>query len=235
MDFLDRIDDLSDAVQATSILSLIGQGSERMAEIASRLSVPATSLARPTKRLLELGLVFRDIPFGCDEKGNKRTLYRLSDPFLRFWYAFVLPHYSDPYFLSVPDEVAAMRPAFDVFLGQAWEMLVRETLLRKPLPGTAGRWRKVARWWGSGLNRAPLEVDVVAESADGRTLLVGKTKLSLSRREAEHAQAELKVKAELLPFRTDYDRVVTRLFVAKGGSPEFVTLEWVGSSAERAG
>lgn len=36
MDFLDRIDDLSDAIQATSILSLIGQGSERMAEIASR-------------------------------------------------------------------------------------------------------------------------------------------------------------------------------------------------------
>ena len=36
MDFLDRIDDLSDAVQATSILSLIGQGSERMAEIAPR-------------------------------------------------------------------------------------------------------------------------------------------------------------------------------------------------------
>ena len=228
-------DDLADAVQATSILSLVGQGSERMAEIASRLSVPATSLARPMKRLLELGLVFRDIPFGCDEKGNKRTLYRLSDPFLRFWYAFVLPHYSDPYFLSAPEEVTALRPAFDVFLGQAWEMLVREALLRKPLPGMAGRWRKVARWWGSGLNRAPMEVDVVAESADGRTLLVGEVKLSLSRREAEHAMSELKVKAELLPFRMNYDRLVTRLFVAKGGSPEFVTLEWLESSAERVG
>ena len=55
---------------------------------------------------MELGLVCRDIPFGCDEKSNKRTLYRVTDPFLRFWYSFALPNYSDPYYLSSPEEVA---------------------------------------------------------------------------------------------------------------------------------
>lgn len=218
--------DLQDAVQATSVLSLVGRGSERSAEIASRLGVPATSLARPLKRLLELGLVFRDTPFGSDEKSNKRTLYRLSDPFLRFWYTFVLPNYSDPYFLSTSDEVASLAPAFRVFLGEAWEMLVRETLRRKPIPGIAGRWRRVSRWWGSGLNREPMEIDLVAESVDGRTLLVGEAKLALTKLEAEHAQRELQAKARALPFAADYDRVVTRLFVAKKCPVECVSLDW---------
>ena len=33
----------------------------------------------------------------------------MTDPFLRFWYSFALPNYSDPYYLSSPEEVAAPR------------------------------------------------------------------------------------------------------------------------------
>ena len=222
-------DDLEDAVQATSVLALIGQGAGRLAEISSRLQVPATSLSRPLKRLIELGLVRRDIPFGCDEKGNKRTLYRLADPFLRFWYSFVLPHYSDPYFLSSREEIDVFRPAFDVYLGQVWEELVRATLMRKSIPGVQGRWRKVARWWGSGLNRLPMEIDVLAESIDGKTLLAGEMKLSLTKREAEHAQAELEAKVRQLPFAKDYKKVVTRLFVAKKSPFDAISLSWLDS------
>ena len=220
-------DDLEDAVQATSVLALIGQGSARLAEISSRLQVPATSLSRPLKRLIELGLVRRDIPFGCDEKGNKRTLYRLADPFLRFWYSFALPHYSDPYFLSSREEIGVFRPAFDVDLGQAWEELVRATLIRKPIPGVQGRWRKVSRWWGSGLNRLPMEIDVLAESIDGKTLLAGEVKLSLSKREAEHALAELNAKVRQLPFANKYKKVITRLFVAKKCPSDAISLSWI--------
>ena len=220
-------DDLEDAVQATSVLAVIGQGSERLAEISSRLQVPATSLSRPLKRLMELGLVRRDIPFGCDEKGNKKTLYRLADPFLRFWYSFALPHYSDPYFLATREEVGLLRPAFDVYLGQAWEDMVRMTLMRKPVPGGRGRWRKVSRWWGSGLNRQPMEIDVLAESIDGKTLLAGEVKLSLTRREAEHALAELNAKVRQLPFVAKYEKIITRLFVAKKCPFDAVSLSWL--------
>lgn len=77
-------DDLEGAAQAASVLSMIGQGTERPSEMAARLQVPQTALGRPLKRLIDLGLVYRDIPFGNDVKGNKRTLYKLADPFLRF-------------------------------------------------------------------------------------------------------------------------------------------------------
>ena len=219
-------DDLDGAAQAASVLSLIGQGTERPSEMASRLQVPQTALGRPLKRLMELGLVVRDVPFGTSVKGGKKSLYKLADPFLRFWYTFALPHYSNPSFLSDKSDRALIQAPFRVFLGQAWESLVRETLVRKAIPGSAMRWGRVGRWWGAGLNRAPMEIDVVAESTDGRTLLVGEAKLALTAREAAHEQAELQVKATLLPFAAQYEKVIVRLFVAQGGAFDCIDLSW---------
>lgn len=219
-------DDLQDSVQATSVLSLVGRGVERLVEIAGRLQVPVTALGRPIKRLMELGLVTREIPFGSDAKSNKKTLYRISDPFLRFWYSFVLPNYSDTNFLSDKAEIKALQPAFRVYLGQAWERLVRDEIQRRPLPGLDMRFRNAARWWGSGLGRKAMEIDIVAESLDRGTLLVGEAKLSVPKKEAGHAFRDLEAKASQLPFVSKYKRIVTRLFVAKDPPPGAVSVDW---------
>lgn len=219
-------DDLQDSVQATSVLSLVGRGVERLVEIAGRLQVPATALGRPIKRLMELGLVTREIPFGSDAKSNKKTLYRISDPFLRFWYSFVLPNYSDANFLSDKAEIKALQPAFRVYLGQAWERLVHDEIQRRPLPGLDMRFRNAARWWGSGLDRKAMEIDIVAESLDGETLLVGEAKLSLPKTEAMRVLRDLEAKARQLPFASKYKRIVSSLFVAKDPPPAAVSVDW---------
>ena len=36
-----------------------------------------------------MDLIHREQPFGEAERGGKRTLYKISDPFLRFWFRFV--------------------------------------------------------------------------------------------------------------------------------------------------
>lgn len=220
-------DDLEGSAQAASVLSLIGQGTERPSEMAARLQVPQTALSRPLKRLLKLGLIRRDIPFGNDVKGNKKSLYKLADPFLNFWYAFVLPHYSNPQFLQSAEGRLSIEKPFRVFLGHAWEELVRTTLLRKPLPSSTTRWRKVGRWWGTGTNRQPMEVDIVAESSDGLTLLVGEAKLKLTKLEAEHALSALAAKTKNLPFVAQYRKVLYRLFVAERACGDQVSIDWV--------
>lgn len=219
-------DDLEDSVQATSVLSLIGQGVERPVEMAGRLQIPMTALGRPMKRLMGLGFVAREIPFGCDAKSNKKSLYRMADQFLRFWYSFVLPNYSDANYLSTKAEVEAMQPTFMAYLGLAWERLVREEIQRKPLPGCKTRLRNAARWWGTGLDRRPMEIDVVAESLDGKTLFVGEAKLSLAKGDARRVLAELEAKAKQLPFAGRYERVVAKLFVAKDPPPGAVSVDW---------
>lgn len=88
------LDDMRDTAQAASILALVGAGCGRMSEIAARLGKPATSLARPVQRLIELRLVRREIPFAASERSSKKTLYRIDDPFLSFWFRYVEPNRS---------------------------------------------------------------------------------------------------------------------------------------------
>ena len=71
-----------------------------------------------------------------------------------------------------------------------------------------------------------MELDVVAESADGKTLLVGECKLSLTAREVARELASLQAKVAQLPFAAKYEKVLTRLFVAQGGTAECVGLNW---------
>lgn len=49
-------DDLGETLQSSSLLQLIGQGCQRLSELAARLGKPATSLNRPLQRLVELDL-----------------------------------------------------------------------------------------------------------------------------------------------------------------------------------
>ena len=88
------------------------------------------------------------------------------------------------------------------------------------------RFRNAARWWGSGLDRKAMEIDVVAESLDGGTLLVGEAKLSLPKKEAVRVLRDLEAKASQLPFVGKYKRIVTRLFVAKDPPPPAVSVDW---------
>ena len=219
------LDDVGDVAQASAVLSFIGAGAHRASEIAGRMGRPLTDLSRPFQRLTELGIVAKDVPFGA-EANNKKSYYRVSDPFLGFWYTFVQPNWSRPDFLESKEDVASFAGHYMSYLGGVWERLVREEIQRKPLPECDVCLRNAARWWGTGLDRRPMELDVVAESLDGKTLLVGEAKLSLSEGEARRAIKELEDKVKQLPFANRYERVVTKLFVAQDPPPGAVSLGW---------
>ena len=68
---------------------------------------------------------------------------------------------------------------------------------------------------------------MLAESIDGKTLLAGEVKLSLTKREAEHALAELNAKVRQLPFVAKYEKTITRLFVAKKCPCDAIPLTWL--------
>jgi len=215
------LDDLRDTTQAVSILSLIGQGCHRVSEIAGRIGKPATSLGRPLQRLMEMDLVERELPFGESVRSSKRTLYRIRDPFLRFWFRFVEPNRSRLEVRQqdvVASEIAATMPHH---VGTVWEGLARRSVPALPFPDAS--WGPARRWWGTGSDRRPLEIDLVAEDPLRKRLLIGEVKWASPRRGRRILEA-LERKIERLPF-VDGRETVPVLWLRE--APDDVPREWV--------
>ena len=85
------LEETPSAVELRPLLDAIGAGIHRSSEIAARAGRPVTALTRPLERLMDLGLVRREVPFGEPPRQTKRSLYRLADPFFRLWFRVVAP------------------------------------------------------------------------------------------------------------------------------------------------
>jgi hypothetical protein len=163
------LEETPSAVALRPLLDAIGAGAHRPSEIAGRVGQPATTLARPLARLQELDLVTRETPFGEPERSGKRSLYKLSDPFLRLWFSIVAPRRS---WLLQATPAARRRLLADRFahlVSITWEGLCRRAIPRLG-PRLGLDFGPAQRFWhGQGP-----EWDAVATVDDA--LLLGETK-----------------------------------------------------------
>jgi AAA+ ATPase superfamily predicted ATPase len=206
------LDDLRETAQAASLLSLIGRGCVRVSEIAARLEKPATSLSRPLQRLQGLGYIRREQPFGAPGTSSKKTLYRIDDQFLRFWYRYVDPNRSILESGRISGVERIIKRDIAHFFGEIWEELVRRSIAHLDIENT--NWQPAHRWWGAGNDRKILEVDIISESIDGSALLVGEAKLSLNTRELGRVAEKLDSSIQRLPFSRKYSKIIRRIFIA---------------------
>lgn len=207
------LDDLRSATQASTLLALVGAGCHRMSEIASRMGKPAGALTRPLAQLIDLGYLRKEVPFGEDERSSKRTLYRIADPLVAFWFRFVQPARTLLQRDLLDPVEAQIRTAFPQHVGESWEVLARESVPRLSIGGVA--WGPASRWWGSG-RAGPVEFDVVAESLDGESVLVGEAKW-VARPDVARWRADLRDRAAAAPFVRGR-RVVCALWMKDGPS-----------------
>jgi AAA+ ATPase superfamily predicted ATPase len=207
------LDDMRGAVQPYSIMSLIGAGCHRVSEIAGRLEKPMPSLMRPLAQLCELGYVRRDVPFGENPRDSKRSLYRLQDAFLNFYFRFVVPFESALAQGVHVEAQQAWRGARAQHVAACWEELSRASV---PWLRTAEQtWGVASAWWGNA--GGPVEFDVVALSLDGKALLVGECKWAEKRAVVDVARltARLRERASAIPAARGR-RVVTACWLGGG-------------------
>lgn len=170
-------DDIKDSVKVSTIMSIVGSGVNRLSEIASRLGEPATNLSRPLAKLVDLGYLEKETPFGESPKNSKKNLYRIADPFLSFYYKFVVPNRS---FIELerrgPIDLS-MENGFSGHVGYWWEHLCREAITGNTINGVL--YGEARRWWGKVKiddEWEDVELDLVAESLDQKTILIGECK-----------------------------------------------------------
>jgi AAA+ ATPase superfamily predicted ATPase len=225
------IEELPPAVETRPVLDAIGAGAHRVSEIAGRIGRAATSLWRPLDRLIGMGLVRREVPFGESEKKSRRSLYKIDDPFSRFWFRVVAPHRGQLAAGTVDTRLAILDRFWDPLVAQAWEELCRRQIPRldgrTPL-GAIGPWGPAARWWKGNLP----EWDLVAESIDGERLLLGEAKWSAGGLDAgglDRARRDLASRPPpVLPPRYANRRTVRALFVPELADGERGTLDRSG-------
>jgi AAA+ ATPase superfamily predicted ATPase len=210
------LEEIPSALETRPVLDAIGSGAHRVSEIAGRLGRPATSMARPLDRLIGLGLVRRELPFGEDEKGSKRGLYKIADPFTRLWFRVVAPYRAQLASGTSAARRQILARFWDSLCAQSWEELCRHQVPRLPAErslGQLGPWGPASRWW----HGAEPEWDLLSESLDGRRLLLGEVKWSarpFNPANLEKALRELNAKpTPPLPSRLAGAQIVRALFV----------------------
>jgi AAA+ ATPase superfamily predicted ATPase len=218
------LEEVPSALETRPLLDAIGAGAHRVSEIAGRLGRPATSMARPLERLLGLGLVRRELPFGEDEKGSKRGLYKIADPFFRLWFRVVAPYRAQLASGTPAARRQLLARFWDSLCAQGWEDLCRQQVARlaaESAVGQLGPWSPGSRWW----HGAQPEWDLVSDSLDGRWVLLGEAKWSprpFDGRSLNRALRELAARpAPPLPSRLEGARLLRALFVpaVKPGVP----------------
>jgi hypothetical protein len=173
------MEEMPPAVSLRPLLDVIGAGAHRLTEIGARLEQAATALARPLGRLIDLGLICRETPYGESEKSSRRSLYRIADPFFQFWFRVVAPRRG--IFAQAPRKVrlALWEQHRGHLCAIVWEQLCRMMVGQNPavlqnLLPKGDLWDPAGRWWQG----AQPEWDVVSTSMSGSTTLVGEVKWS---------------------------------------------------------
>lgn len=192
------MDDMRDVVQTSTLLSVIGNGVNRLSEIAGRLEKPATSLSGPLDKLIQLGFIERELPFGEKPKSSKKSLYKVCDPFMDFYFRFVVPSRSLIELGRTSRVIEDIKLHFSQYVSGHWEKLCRHAVSGQTILGK--NYGLASRWWGNVAKDEMVEIDVVVESTDGKTLLVGECKWTENESNTERLFHDLLTKAEKLPF-----------------------------------
>lgn len=175
-----------------SIIEAVALGNTKLNDISQKSLVEDTSKTSVyLKNLIELGIVDREFSVDAKTKeqaNSNRGIYRLTDNFFRFWYAFGFANFSqleDGDVDGVYEYV--VEPALHEFASFAFEDVcrefVREMQKKNELPF---RYSKMGRWFGkttvrdektaNGLRTAETEIDLLAVDRDAKQYLVGECK-----------------------------------------------------------
>lgn len=158
-----------------SILRAVAGGEHRPSDIARAVGRrSADEIFDHLRRLLDLQFLRRDVPITEIERTRtQRVLYRLSDPYLRFWFRYVAPHQS---LIQLRRSTLLweheLDPSFDEFVARTtWEDVCHQYMWRRlGNDQLETMFNTLGRWWDNNN-----EIDIVG-MWNNRVTIVGECK-----------------------------------------------------------
>ncbi len=175
-----------------SVIEAVAMGNTKLNDISQKSLVEDTSKTSVyLKNLTELGIVEREFSVDAKTKeyaNTNRGVYRLTDNFFRFWYAFGFANYSQLEDGDVDGVYKyVIEPALHRFASYAFEDVCREFVRQKQKANELPfRYTKMGRWFGkttvrdttieNRLRTAETEIDVLCVDRNCENYLVGECK-----------------------------------------------------------
>lgn len=175
-----------------SVIEAVALGNTKLNDISQKALIGDTSKTSVyLKNLMELGIVTREFPVNTKTKEQanaNRGIYRLTDNFFRFWYAFGFANLSQ---LEDGDADGVyeyvVKPALQEFASYAFEDICREFIREKQKKNELPfRYARMGRWSGKttvrdtkapgGSRIAETEIDLLCVDGSEKEYLVGECK-----------------------------------------------------------
>ncbi len=216
--------EMTDASSYFSVLRAIAAGQTRVSQIAARTGVRggAVRVSQMLETLQSMWLVERAVPVTVmNPERSRQSFYRIVDPYLRFWFRFVLPAHD-----RLIDAGGAERhltgrvmPQLDEFVSSpAFEEVCQQWLLHEIDAASTGRWwGKVREMRGRDLRDIDRELDVVAVDDDGQITALGSCKWTTG--ELPHSE-KVKLDALATYLLPDSDPPALYFFARNGFDPQ---------------
>jgi len=168
-------DEVREPATHLAILKAIGAGAHTLDEISNTALIGKAHLSAYLARLSDLYLVERRLPatVAPAKRRQARTgRYHLTDPYFRFYFRFIAPHYSELPYRAEPI-LTHVREELRAFVGlTGFEDLCRQWVTQQ---SRAGQLPFEAEVVGSHWSR-DVQVDVVAVNWREKALLLGECK-----------------------------------------------------------
>ena len=175
--------ELPDASAYFSVLRAIAAGQTRVSQIAQRTGISGgtSRISQMLETLRNLWLVERQFPVTVtNPERSKQSFYRITDPYLRFWFRFVLPAQGRLADADGADRHLRGRvlPQLDEFVSApAFEEVCQDWLRRRVDAAAVGWWwGRVRETRGADLRDLERELDAVAVNDEGDVIAIGSCK-----------------------------------------------------------
>lgn len=154
-----------------AIIEAIAKGAVKSGEISGKTGEDSAKCLKYISTLRELGILYREVPFG-EKENSRKAIYGVSDFMFRFWYRYVSGNRT--LLETDAQEIVWNRriePDYSHYMGHVFEEVCRQYLLRKNGKGDLPiLFTDIGRWWGTDpKTHRQAEIDLVA--GDGNTYL----------------------------------------------------------------
>jgi len=171
-----------------AILRALAAGYTALAPLCQETGLDKGMVSKYLAVLSRMHLINDEVPVTA-HAGYRRRHYRLTDPYLTFWFRFVYPRRAETEMGQSREVLASIRERIAPYCGQMFEQLSHDLICRGILFGSS--YSRLGRWW-----QKEAEIDLVGLNEVSGDVLFCECKWSaVNHRQARGILAALREKA----------------------------------------